>query len=103
MSDKSESRIDIPQTDLLTYTLRPSGLDGQDGPLWLNADSAGISLTRTQALEWATSLATGLTRLGISTGDVVLVLSPNHVYIPVTFVSLSHLIRNNAAFHATDR
>ena len=89
MSKRSEYQIDIPRTDLLTYTLRPNHLDGRNGPLWLNADATDISVTRAQALDWGTSLATAFAHLGISKGDVVLYLSPNHIYIPVAFVSLS--------------
>lgn len=87
MVAKSRYRVNIPETDLLAYTLRHSSSNGQEGPLWLSADSPWISVTRSQALEWATRFASGLKRLGISKDDVVLVLSPNHVYIPIAFVS----------------
>jgi acyl-coenzyme A synthetase/AMP-(fatty) acid ligase len=96
MPVKSEYWIDIPQTDLLTYTLgSQQDVDKEDRVLWVDANSPSSSVTRTQALRWVKSLATGLRRLGVEHGDVVLFLCPNHIYIPVAFVSLLHPIRRD--------
>ncbi len=85
MPYNSPFTIDIPTTDLLTY-LFPQHKDDSEKLLWISAIDPSISLNHKQALQWTRRLAFGLGRLRLKAGDVVLMMSPNHVYVPVVYL-----------------
>ena len=77
--------IEIPREDLLSYLfLSPTTVS--DRPLWISAADPSISLSRNQALQWVRRLAVGLGKLELKTGDAVLMISPNHVFVPVAYI-----------------
>jgi hypothetical protein len=59
--------------------------------MWLNSHSTSITVTRSQVLTWEASLATALKFLRIKNGNVIVLFSHNHIYIPVAFVSTDSL------------
>lgn len=77
--------IDIPQTNLLTY-LFGSGEDLSGKPVWINASNADISLSPRSALQWIRRLGIGLDKLGVNQGEVVLHISPNHIFTAVAYL-----------------
>ena len=87
MPYNSASTIDIPNVDLLTYLFSSSTTES-DKPIWISAADNSISLSGNQALKWARRLAVGLRKLHLKTGDVVLMISPNHVFVPVAFLGI---------------
>lgn len=90
MPYNSPFTIDIPTTDLLTY-LFPPAKNSSEKPLWISVTDPSISLSHKHALQWIRRLAVGLGRLQLSIGDVVLTISPNHVYVPVAYLgSIGH-------------
>lgn len=86
MPYKSPFTIDIPRTDLLTYLFPPYREDDVYKPLWISTTNPSISLSRKQALQWIRRMAVGLQKLQLKTGDVVLMISPNHVFVPVAYL-----------------
>ncbi|PKI59590.1 hypothetical protein CRG98_019999 [Punica granatum] len=53
--------------------------------------SSGFSVSYSELLPLVKSMACGLRRLGVSRGDVVLLLLPNSVYYPVVFLGILYL------------
>ncbi|KND93723.1 putative 4-coumarate--CoA ligase 2 [Tolypocladium ophioglossoides CBS 100239] len=73
-----------PKTDILSYLFGDAPVS--DKPLWIDSAQPSKSLSSSQALQWAKRLAFGLERLGLAKGDVVLTCTPNHVFVPVSFL-----------------
>ncbi|KAF1954215.1 acetyl-CoA synthetase-like protein [Byssothecium circinans] len=88
MPSESPFRIDIPQTDLLTYLFPPSK-PVSDKPIWIDADDIQNSLSPRQLLQWAKRLGSGLQSLGLKRQDVVMVYSNNHIFVPVAYLGIS--------------
>lgn len=53
--------------------------------------STGFSISYSELFPLVKSMARGLRRLGVSRGDVVLLLLPNCVYYPITFLGVLYL------------
>ena len=77
--------IDIPNVNLLTY-LFGSGEHLSDKPVWINASNTEISLSPRSALQWIKRLGIGLDKLGVNQGEVVLHISPNHIFTAVAYL-----------------
>ncbi len=81
---KSPYNIDIPSTDILTY-LFGSGTP-PDKPVWIDAVDPRKFLSPRTLLQWVKRLAVGLDRLGVKPEEVVLIFSPNHIFVPVAYL-----------------
>lgn len=79
--------LDFPQTNLLTY-LFGSEDDLSDKPVWINADDASLSLSPRSVVQWIKRLGVGLDKLGVKGGEVVLHISPNHIFTPVAYLGI---------------
>ncbi len=88
MPEKSLFHIDLPLTDVLTW-LFPPGTTPSDKPIWIDAEQPERSLSPKQLLQWAKRLGTGLKKYGLQQGDVVLVVSTNHIFIPVIYLAVA--------------
>ncbi|KAF2798864.1 4-coumarate-CoA ligase [Melanomma pulvis-pyrius CBS 109.77] len=88
MPSESPFQIDIPTTDLLTYLFPPSEA-ASDTKIWIDADDTSNSLSPRQALAWIKALGAGLQALGLQRQDVVMVYSPNHIFIPVAYLGIA--------------
>ena len=77
--------LTIPEQDVLTY-LFGSGDSLSETPLWINAASPDIYLSPCSGLEWMKRLALGLDKLGVKNGDVLMIVSPNHVFVPIAYL-----------------
>ncbi|XP_039072337.1 4-coumarate--CoA ligase-like 6 [Hibiscus syriacus] len=62
-----------------------------DGVTALIDPSSGFSIPYSKVLPLVQSMASGLHHLGVSQGDVVLLLLPNSVYFPIIFLSVLYL------------
>ena len=85
MPYSSPFKIVIPQVDLLSY-LFPPDRDEDDMPLWISASDPLNALSPKQALQWIRRFAFGLEKLQLQVGDVILMISPNHVYVPIAYL-----------------
>ena len=77
--------IDIPEQDILTY-LFGSEDSLSDNPLWINAASPDSYLSLRTGLQWIKRLAIGLDSLGVEKGEVLMIVSPNHIFVPVAYL-----------------
>ncbi|KAB2574593.1 4-coumarate-ligase [Lasiodiplodia theobromae] len=77
----------IPETDLLTY-LFPPGQHVSDKPLWIDATNPHHSLSPNQMLQWIKRLAVGLDKIGCARGQVVLIYTPNHIFVPAAYMAI---------------
>lgn len=80
---KSPYNIEIPSTDILTYLF---GSGTPDQPVWIDAVNPGKFLSPRTLLQWVKRLAVGLDGLGVKPGEVVLIFSPNHIFVPVAYL-----------------
>ncbi|KHO11198.1 hypothetical protein MAA_11276 [Metarhizium robertsii ARSEF 23] len=78
--------LDIPQTDLLSYLFGKRNLS--DEPLWFNSRQPEMNLSPKGALQWVKRLGVGLSQLGINKGDVILIFTPNHIFVPVAYLGI---------------
>ncbi|ROT36328.1 4-coumarate-CoA ligase [Sodiomyces alkalinus F11] len=79
--------LDIPKTNLLNY-LFPPGQEPSEEPLWLDSKNDKINLSPKQLLEWVRRLSFGLQRLGMKRGDVIMICTPNQIFVPVAYLGI---------------
>lgn len=79
--------LDIPRTDILTY-LFPPNTTPSDTPLWLDSSNPRHSLSPRQLLLWVKRLAVGLDKIGVKSGEVVMIHTPNHIFVPVAYLGI---------------
>lgn len=79
--------LDIPKCNLLEY-LFPTGQDPSDTPIWIDAKDTNHYLTPRTLLQWTKRLALGLDKLGSKPGEVVMIHTPNHIFVPVAYLGI---------------
>ncbi|XP_054824074.1 4-coumarate--CoA ligase-like 6 [Prosopis cineraria] len=62
-----------------------------NGDLALKDSSSGFSISYSELFPLVKSMASGLRKMGVSQGDVVLLLIPNSVYYPIVFLGVLYL------------
>lgn len=77
--------LDIPKCNLLSY-LFPLNQEPSNRPLWIDVDKASDSLSQAEMLMYIRRFALGLDRLGVGDGEVVMVFTPNHIFVPVAYL-----------------
>ena len=80
--------IPIPEVDLLTY-LFSDGKKLSDEPIWVNSADSSQFLSLQSVLPWIKRLGLGLQKLGLNPGDVVMLVSPNHIFVPVAYLGVA--------------
>ncbi|KAL4868294.1 hypothetical protein BDV12DRAFT_185981 [Aspergillus spectabilis] len=76
--------LHIPKSNILTY-LYPPNQTVSSKPIWIDAANPAKSLSPRQALLWVRRLGYGLDRLKIPRDSVVLLYTPNHIFVPVAY------------------
>ncbi|KAH7066150.1 hypothetical protein BKA63DRAFT_546765 [Paraphoma chrysanthemicola] len=79
--------LSIPKCNLLEY-LFPTGSTPTDTPIWIDSQNTDHHLTPRTLLQWTKRLALGLDRVGSKPGEVVLILTPNHIFVPVAYLGI---------------
>ena len=77
--------LQLPEQDILTY-LFASEDSLPESPLWINAASPDTYLSLHSGLQWIKRLALGLDHLGVEKGDVLMIVSPNHIFVPIAYL-----------------
>lgn len=78
--------IDIPQSNILSYLF---GGKVSDEPLWFDSrEPVERNLSPKQLLQWVKRLGYGLEKLGLSKGDVVMICTPNQIFVPVAYLGI---------------
>lgn len=80
--------IDIPQSNVLTYIFGNGSLLSNE-PIWIDAKNPQKNLSPHQLLQWVRRLGLGLQRLGLERGDVVMICTPNHIFVPVAYLGIA--------------
>jgi 4-coumarate--CoA ligase len=80
-------QLDIPKVDILTY-LFPPGETPSNDPLWIDSSNPKSSLSPAQLLQWVKRLAFGLEKTGMKKGEVVMIYTPNHIFVPVAYLGI---------------
>ncbi|KAJ6005151.1 hypothetical protein N7451_003095 [Penicillium sp. IBT 35674x] len=80
--------LEIPSVDILTYIFPPLKPEVAKRPIWIDANDSSSYLSRGSMLAAIKRFAYGLQRKGIQAGDVVMLLTPNHIYVPLAFLSI---------------
>ena len=84
--------LDIPKTNILSY-LFPRTQEPSDQPIWLDSEDTDISLSPRELLLWVKRLAVGLDKLKVGEGEVVLIYTPNHIFVPVAYLGIVGSLR----------
>ncbi|KFY75883.1 hypothetical protein V498_09855 [Pseudogymnoascus sp. VKM F-4517 (FW-2822)] len=79
--------LDIPQTSLVDY-LFPPGIKPSNEPLWIDSQDPSNSLSEAQVLGWSKSLSRGLRDAGLHQDEVVMLFTPNHIFVPVAYLGI---------------
>lgn len=79
--------VTIPKTDVLTYLFPPHETPSTD-PLWIDSKDPSISLSPAELFLLVKRLALGLERTGVKKGEVVMIYTPNHIYVPVAYLAI---------------
>src|ERR1700760_2753494 len=79
--------LDIPETDILSY-LFPNQRTVSNDPIWIDATDPTNCLSPKQGLLWIKRLSIGLDRLGIGAQEVVMILTPNHIFVPIIYLGI---------------
>lgn len=77
--------LDIPKVNILSY-LFPRNESPSTTPLWIDSSDDSTSLSPSQLLQWVKRLGFGLEKLGLKKGEVVMVYTPNHIFLPVAYL-----------------
>lgn len=79
--------LEIPKGNVLDYLFGDKNAISND-PLWLDSKTPSKSLSPAQLLQWVRRLGYGLQRLGLQRGDVVMICTPNQIYVPVAYLGI---------------
>lgn len=79
--------LEIPKSNLLDY-LFPKGRPLNETPIWIDAKDTSHYLTSRSLLQWSKRLALGLDRLGVKQEEVVMIFTPNHIFVPVAYLGI---------------
>lgn len=85
---KSSYRLDIPATNILNYIF-PDVQEPSDEPVWIDADDTSNSLSPRQLSHWVKRLGLGLDNLGLLRGEAAMMISSNHIFIPVLYLGIA--------------
>ena len=80
--------IDILEANLLTYIFPPSQ-EPSDKPIWIDAQDTSHKLSPRQGLAWIKRLASMFDVLNIPKGKVILIMQPNHIFVPVAYLGIA--------------
>lgn len=78
--------LDIPQQNILSYLFAQGPVSDQ--PLWLDSRDPSHNLSPQTLLQWVKRLGFGLERLGLEKGDVVMICTPNQIFVPVAYLGI---------------
>jgi 4-coumarate--CoA ligase len=79
--------VNIPETDVLTYLFPPNETPSRD-PLWIDSKDPTISLSPAELFLLVKRLALGLERTSAKKGEVIMIYTPNHIYVPVAYLAI---------------
>ncbi|RFU35301.1 hypothetical protein B7463_g1048, partial [Scytalidium lignicola] len=93
--------VTIPEQSILdlVFTSASPNHKLSSEPLWIDADDTSNFISLHSAREWVKRLGCGLQKRGIGKGDVVLMFTSNHIFVPVGFLGF---VASGAAFSGSN-
>ncbi|KAH8817160.1 4-coumarate-CoA ligase [Xylogone sp. PMI_703] len=93
--------VTIPEKSVLdrVFTSASPSHKLSTDPLWIDADDDSNYASLHSAREWVKRLGCGLQKRGLGKGDVVLVFTPNHIFVPIGFLGA---LASGAAFSGSN-
>lgn len=79
--------MDLPEVNILSHIF-PENQKPDEDPIWIDSKNPENSLSPAQALPWIKRLTFGLQRLGLERGDVAMIHTPNHIFVPVAYLGI---------------
>ena len=79
--------LEIPNTNVLSY-LFPSDSEPSDRPIWIDSQDTSKHLSPKQLLVWVKRLAVGFDKVGVKKDEVVMIFTPNHIFLPVAYLGI---------------
>ncbi|KEF60905.1 uncharacterized protein A1O9_02469 [Exophiala aquamarina CBS 119918] len=76
----------IPKCNILSY-IYPPAESPSEKPIWIDADDTSKRLSPAQMLSWIKRFVVGLDRLGIQQQEVIMVFTPNHLFVPMAYLA----------------
>jgi acyl-coenzyme A synthetase/AMP-(fatty) acid ligase len=76
--------LDIPKTNILSYLFGQGPVSEE--ALWYDSKDPSKNLSPARLLQWVRRLGFGLQRLGLKRGDVVMICTPNQIFVPVAYL-----------------
>lgn len=80
-----EPDLNIPQKNIFSYLFADEN-SITDDIIWQCGEKPELTLSVKGAFETSKRLALGLQKMGLKPGDVVLICTPNHIYVPVAYL-----------------
>lgn len=81
------SPFSFEATNVLDYAF-PASETLSDEPLWIDSQNPERALSPKQALQWTKRVSSGLEALGLRRGDVVMVYTTNHIFVPPAYYGI---------------
>jgi 4-coumarate--CoA ligase len=82
--------------DILSH-LFPEGQPVSGEAVWIDAADPQKKLSPHDALSWIKRLGCGLDRIGVGHGEVVMIYTPNHIFVPAAYLGI---VGSSRAFSA---
>ena len=79
--------LNIPQTNILSYLFPPNEKPLEED-IWIDSKDPSRRLSPREALQWVKRLSFGLERLGLRRGDVAMIFTPNHIFVPIAYLGI---------------
>lgn len=76
----------IPKCNILSYIF-PTDTAPSEKAIWIDAAEPSNSLSQAQMLSWVKRFAVGLDKLGVGQEQAVMVLTPNHIFVPLVYLA----------------
>ncbi|KAK5128233.1 hypothetical protein LTR85_002900 [Meristemomyces frigidus] len=73
--------------NILDY-LFPEDQPVSDEPVWHDAANAQNNLSPRRLLQWVKRVGFGMDRLGIRRGDIIMIYTPNHIFVPAAYLGI---------------
>lgn len=67
--------------------------------MWYDAADPKKNLSPRRALQWIKRLGLGLDRIGVKHGEIVMIYTPNHIFVPVAYLGI---VGSSRAFSAAN-
>jgi acyl-CoA synthetase (AMP-forming)/AMP-acid ligase II len=80
--------LEIPASNILDFIFPPNDPIPPKNSIWHDSINPSNSLSKSQGLHRIKQLAIALDNLGIKEQEVVMIFTPNHIYVPIAYMGI---------------